>query len=259
MRHIMESHSQVVCMDENSAYKVLANPAKLKVVLKKYSAKSYVGFKIPRWTEQLEWDVLSDLPTDPDYPGKATRFYDSQPLIFMLRDPRDVVCSMLRYKVPGGVWIDVAGRPILAHKAMQYSDFRDKYAKELTYVILAHDHRVAAGALYWKYKTESLFEYQAKRLPLLVVRYEELCQQPELVMHRVVEFLGLEWENTLVAPESVLHRDLDSSGDPIREGRLSRGIEAKSVGQYASILTADQLDDIKDITGDVAPRLGYRL
>ena len=236
MRNLLAANRAIVCFDEDLSYRLLANHHDLETYLDQHRSTTHVGFKIPRWTEQLDQNVLLDLQTDPDYPSKpVSQFYSSDPLIFMLRDVRGVVTSMMTYNTAGGLWIDVAGRPILAAK-IRNQQFLERYRSELAYIIRSNDPRIAAGALYWKYKTESLLRYQRNNLPVLVVRYEELCEHPLTVMRRVIDFLELDWEGA----KSV-------ETPPYRE----------SVGRFKTILTEAQIVDIREIAGELSTALGY--
>ena len=83
MRLVLECHSHIVCFDEPRAYQELAqNTYDLR------AGKTIAGFKIPRWTEQLDELELSDYGLGIE----ARRFYEREPIIFMLRDVR-CVCS----------------------------------------------------------------------------------------------------------------------------------------------------------------------
>src|SRR6186713_2185314 len=89
MRLVLECHSGITCFDETRSYRALATrehdgPA----------AAGLVGFKIPRLAEQLDQPRAFDLGLDDPPQG----FYRGQNALFLVRDYRDVVASMLKLK-----------------------------------------------------------------------------------------------------------------------------------------------------------------
>ena len=73
-------------------------------------------------------------------------------------------------------WLDAEGIRILAAKS-ERSEFRQRYHRELD---LAARDRYAAGALYWKFKTEAFFDYANRGWPITAVRYERLASEARL-------------------------------------------------------------------------------
>ena len=83
MRLILEAHPDVFCYDELKSYSVLR-----KSMREGFPRERLVGFKIPRWTEQLNRQVLMDDGEDP-----CESFYCGEKILFLLRDVRDAISS----------------------------------------------------------------------------------------------------------------------------------------------------------------------
>jgi hypothetical protein len=153
LRLILGSHSEIYCYDEQLAYKRLRNNDASEA-----GECVSIGYKIPRWTEQLNNAVLRDEGHD----VVAHRFYAGEPIIFMIRDVRDVVASMICLKIPsdrGEVsWLESWGLRILRAKNSDL-EFRQRYKREW--------HRAmqdvhAAGALYWNSRPKRIWTTRAE-------------------------------------------------------------------------------------------------
>jgi Sulfotransferase family len=110
---------------------------------------------------------------------------------------------------------------------------------------------VAAAALYWKYKTEPYFEYQAKGLPVLPVRYEHLVSEPRATLEQICDHLGLAWQDALLAHHEVEHTEILEGGVAVGNTDPKKAISQESVAQWDRFLTASDLATIENITGEL--------
>lgn len=244
MRLVLESHSKVFCFDETEGYLALASNS-----VEVPDGKELVGFKVPLWTEQFKEEYLSDpISGEPVVP----RFYRKDPIIFLFRDVRDTVASMLKL---GSLrpWLGVP--PEIKYKVDHFDWFRTRYARELQQVSASQSGRHAVAAFYWKYKTAAFFEYRAAGWPVLGVRYEDLTRQPRRELSRVVEFLGVDWEESLLDHPSREHGELDSSGLATAFTDPKRQIDTASVGSWEDVITAAHVEEILAIAGDLQEQL----
>ncbi|HZT83276.1 MAG TPA: sulfotransferase, partial [Gemmataceae bacterium] len=148
LRLVLECHPLVACYDEDTAYKALQEGCRCPP-----PGKRLAGFKIPRWTEQLGEPVCRD----EGLAETAAGLYQGEPLVFVLRDVRDVVASMHKLRMTERqTWLEFCARPILEAK-LRRPEFRERYAPEIAALRACGDSPFAAGALYWKYKTQSVF------------------------------------------------------------------------------------------------------
>jgi len=242
MRMILESHSMIRCFDETLAYSALAK--------EEYAAPSnakLIGLKIPRWTEQLTEPTLRDLGLDVECPN----FYRGQKIIFLLRNVKDTVASMVKLKFGTESWLETWGKPILDWKIQQNDKFRMRFHDEIEKLKSSPEQLVAAGALYWKYKTLSYFDYCNKRFRVHGVRYETLVTNPEPVLQSVCGFLGVPWERQLLNHAQLPHGELSKNGLAIGNTDPLKPIHRESVGQWKRFFNDLQASEIMRIAGDV--------
>ncbi|MGH9238266.1 MAG: sulfotransferase family protein [Vicinamibacterales bacterium] len=247
MRLILESHSQVACCDESLAYNVIrgsGDPARTRRLL---------GLKVPCLTEQFAnpsfWDefLLRQAIPNP---------YAGQKLIFMVRDVRDTVASMLELRLPGepwngARWYDMNLAPSLRAKIANDMPFRRRYAIELSRLRTAVNPELARAAFYWRYKTEALLDYCALGFPALLVRYEDLVAQPQVELLRVCGFLQMPWEAALLAHHRAPHRDVAEDGSTIGGTDPRRAIDLRSRERWRVSFAPADVRTILEFAGDV--------
>jgi hypothetical protein len=241
LRLILETHSQIQCFDETWAYALLAGAPFPEPV-----RKEVLGFKIPRWTEQLDAPVLWDL----GQPERPARIYSGQPIIFVVRHALDTIASMLKLKVGGQTWIERWAVPIIHAKA-EDREFAGRYRRELSLVRGATYPSIAAGALYWKYKTAALLDYLEKGYPLLPLRYEHVTMNPALHLPNVCSFLDVPWEEALLDHPRIRHSEVFENGLTVGETNPNRPIDCVSVGQWPQFMSEEQCAVVDTVLGDI--------
>ena len=157
----------------------------------------------------------------------AVRAYPAARFVHLVRDGRDVVCSLLakHWLKPAGNRRDDAGLPYGSHARFWVEpDRRDEFEQ-------AGDVRRAAWA--WRsYVTAA----RSARAELIEVRYERLVSQPREVAARLAAALD--------APVDALERALAAA-------------HPTSVGRYRTDLSEEQLADVMDEAGALLADLGY--
>ena len=134
--------------------------------------------------------------------GLASRLFPGCRAIHIRRDPRDVAvsCFLRRFAVESLPWVTTL------------QGIADAWRESER--IMNH----------WKAVLD---------LPILEVRYERLVRNPDEEIPRIIEFLGLEWDETC--------RDFHRSGRPIRTlsfDQVNRPIYSSSVGRHANYAEA---------------------
>jgi len=251
VRLVLESHPEVGCFDEQWSYELLPElrGKRARDVIASLR-KRCVGFKVPRYAEQL----LQRSTDDPDY-GRGPAFYRREPVVFLLRDANDVIASMLALKYPDGTsWLDKFGAPILAHAARGRA-FARRYRAALQLIEQGGFSGAAAGALYWRYKTDAFFDYREAGLPVLGVVYERLVAAPRPQLARVLRFLGLEWDERVLEHPRFEHGELDIRGRAIGGTDPLRAIDAASVGRHRAELSERERAAVAEIAGPTLLRL----
>jgi len=243
---ILECHSRICCFDEVLAYGLLAAHR-----VETPAGKTRIGFKIPRWTEQLADERLQD----EGLPEVAACFYTGQPIIFVLRDVRDTAVSMLKFRLGDQSWLETWGQRVLEWKITQDSTFRERYQPELKLRAQAQHPLAATGALYWKYKTAAFFEYRSRRWPVLGLPYRWLVSNPLPVLRKVCQFLRVPWESALLNHPACPHGELREHGLAVGGSDPSRRIDTGSLDQWRTYLSPDQVGEILEIAGDLQQRI----
>lgn len=250
----VEDSAKVVMVDDRIAIH-LANPA----------YPPHVAFQLPSYASRIAF-LQSLLPR--------------LQILWCLRDPRDVVASMLKLRLPyqrsrmkpdGSLqdaptvpWPVHSGAVVEIDHALQQLDPPARQGLS-TYLatydairqksppLRTREDAVFMGALRWRLKNELLQAYDREQLPYLVVRYEQIVSNPRLEIEKVLAYLGLSWH------EDVLRHHELHSGVVIGETDSGRAIDASNIGKWQGSLSDTELATIREITADLANRLGYGL
>ena len=246
LRLILESHPSIQCFDEEVGYDMLVSESGGSI--SEYVVKdnvSLVGFKIPRFAEQLTWTEFND----PDY-GAFPSFYDNQKVIHVFRDVLDVVGSMMKLKMSDGVsWLDLYGQSILNNQIdnKNISDlFRKKYKKLESQGLPLH----LVGALYWEIKNQGYFDLLQKGMPVYAVKYENLVVSPKNELQEICNFMEVRWVDAMLNHHKCSHGELDKSGIAIGGTDSHRPIDTRSIGGFQSLMTDEQIQDVRCYTED---------
>ena len=243
MRLILEAHPDVVCYDELKGYAILQNP-----VVQNLPPARRIGFKLPRWTEQLTRPILSDEGAE----GFCKNFYRGEKILFLYRDVRDTIASMLKLKAGQSNWCEIWVPRIIGAKVTRERAFRERYSAELSIIEHSASPLIAKAALYWKYKTDALADYSDAGLPVLVVPYEDLVTEPRPVLQSVCRHLGIPFHNNLLRHNELPHTELFENGMTVGNNNPKAPIQAGSVRQWDRFLSKEDLRVIEQITGSVS-------
>lgn len=228
LRLILEGHQDIYCCDESRSYRVLAG------LDSNYSARTHlVGLKVPRLAEQLDRREAYDL----GLPDAPVDFYHGEKVLFMVRNFRDVIASMLKLRGTNS-WLEDWCIPILLHKAATESEFAERWRRELR-ICANGASPIACGALYWTYKCDALLRYLDRQLPVLPISYESLVRNPRIELARICRFLSVPFDEALLKHHQLEHGELDEDGLAIGKTDPTRPIDTNSVGQWRDWLTAE--------------------
>lgn len=258
LRLILESHSAISCKDEATSYDILRDNRKVGAVLNEAAGKKWIGFKIPRFTQQLSNPIIHsyDEINDPSKPFET--FYRGEPLVFIVRDVRDVVCSMKNLKtLDNKPWIKKRAIPIIKYWIENSPEFRTQFDSEISKVNAAVYYDLSTCSLFWKFKNISYFKYVELKFPILKIKYEELVKQPRETINSVIRFLGLDWEESLMQHHLLPHSEIDNDGFAVGRTNARNPISLSGVGRYNNELTEEELDEICSISGDLMKSFGY--
>jgi hypothetical protein len=243
LRLILEAHPDIFCYDEMKGYAVLQDPA-----AETHSTARLVGFKLPRWTEQLTRPVLSDEGVE----GFCSNFYRGEKILFLQRDVRDTIVSMFKLKVGRSTWCENWVPRIIKAKIASEEAFRTRYAAELSIIDDSNAKLVGLAALYWKFKSEAINQYCEAGLPVLPVSYEALVQNPRPVLESVCQHLGIPFHNNLMRHHEFPHTELFANGLTVGNSDPKLPIKTASVGQWEHFLSPEELRVIERVVGESA-------
>jgi len=229
---------------------------KPKTCYSKKKQKKWVGFKIPRFTEQLDNAEIYDYGT-PNVAEPFSNFYNKEPLIFIIRDVRDVVCSMMELKADNISWMDIWGIPTVKYWISNSDNFRDKFSSKISLLKELDFNPYATGAFFWMYKNELFFKYHELNFPMVNIFYEKFVQNAAPYLKSIMSLLELGWEESLLKHHMLKHSQVDGHGITIGNTDSKREISEFHVGRYIDELTKEQIKDILSISGDTMKSFGY--
>ena len=247
LRLVLECHPDIFCLDEDTSY-----PALMRGECPKPAGQKLTGFKVPRWTEQFDATAAQD----DGEAAMARNFYNGEPIIFLVRDVRDTVASMMKLKMTEKqTWLEYCARPILESKIAQPA-FAAQFTAEIEQLRKSDNAWPKVGALYWKYKAESVFRYRQLGWPLLLIRYEDLVESPRWHLRQIVDFLGLEWNDRLLEHDRLPHAEIYPNGTAMGNTDPRKPIHDENVGQWRHMVSTNDEASILEMAGDQPARLG---
>jgi len=255
MRLILESHSKISCVDEHRAYEILSDKKLLNEELEKNQRKDWLCFKTPRITEQMTEPFLADIGIN----FRTQNNYKGSPIVFMNRNVLDTVASMKTLDQEGIIWLERWGKKTIDFWCDTTPGFKKLFKKELQVLEKAKHKQSVAGAIYWKYKTLACFNYESDSIPIIKIRYEDLVNNKKTIINQVLDFLKLDWEDSVLSHEKIPHAETDSEGITVGNNDTKIPINAASVNRYKKLLQKNEVAEILDVTRDLMTKLNYNV
>ena len=167
----------------------------------------------PRWAEKTPLNVLC-------FEWVLERFPQAR-LVHVVRDGRDVVCSMRQH--PDRRWVD--GVEVKELRPQPVEDYMRRWVRDTEAgIALRGDARY------------------------IEIRYEELVEDPERILSEMLGALDEPW-----LPELLVERTPKGGGPAHANSRIT----TSSVGRWRQDLTADERAKVHAIGGALLTRLGY--
>jgi hypothetical protein len=173
--------------------------------------------------------VAEKSPNNVFFFAHLNRLFPDSPLIHVIRDGRDVVCSLTRMN-----WRSAkTGEPL--------ESTRD----------------ASSAAMYWV-RAVSAARAAAQQIPALAqryfeLRYEQLIAAPEETLRPLFAFLGEEWDSRVLH----YHERFRNLGGESSAGQVSRPINTRALARWKTDLSEADKDAVKQIAGPLLLELGY--
>jgi hypothetical protein len=245
---ILDSHPEIRSVDEDRYEdsrrdEYLGSPAYGPVV----------SFKLPR----VAWNA--------DF----IRGFPDVRTIWCVRDPRDVVSSMLRLRLPlaDGAEVSWAAHPHGAEYELHFAlprlsagvsrflDGRRRRFQRLRRTPPAErsrEQQLLLAALCWQVKNELFFRNRAV-LDMHLLRYERLVREPEATLREVLRAIGVEWDDRVLEHHR-LHRGTSIGGTD-----NTRPIDAGNTGKWEGELSPREVATVVSVCEGTAAKFGYAL
>ena len=218
LRLILGSHSKIHAFDEPDSYNFspcfckrgcsCCRWVREKEIQNQEIRVPFEVYKVPKWTH-LQDEIFQKFP--------------ESDIIFLHRNPLDVVASMLTLRMKGSTWVE---REAFAEIIECYPEWTGEALK------------IAAN--YLKLATLCVFLKQHYISPLSIrFSYDRLVEAPENELRSLLFELRIPWEGSL------LEHHLLNKGMQIGNTNASRPIDVASKNRHLSILTTEQIREVK--------------
>lgn len=241
MRYVIDSHSQICCPPESNMFTPLSDLFKDNLNIEGFNALGFDENHLLKRINEFSryfFDNYALAKDKPRWADKSTtnvdcldfinRVFPEAQYIMLYRHGLDQVNSFTQ---TGKILED-------SLKPYHYSD---------------EDYRLA-GTRYWVDRTQKMINFElSKKRMCFHIRYEELCESPKVILPKLFNFLGEDWE------EQVLKfYDFDHDKGP-EHGRTigTRGFKV-SKDNYLTWPNSI-LKKCEQISGDLLKELGYEI
>ncbi len=215
----------------------------------------FVSFKLPRFASDLSF---------------LTRFLSELKVLWCIRDPRDVIASMVNLHLklndvvsvswlvhPGGAKYEFDHcLPVLDEQTKQeLSIYQTKYRniEEKPPALRSREEAVFTGAFCWRIKNELLKIYERENISFEIVKYETLVKHPKEEIKKALDFLNIPWHRNVLKHHR-LHK-----GIHMGKTDYSKPIDSENVGRWRTLFSKEELELINELTSPLAESMGYKL
>ena len=259
LKRIMCCHSLTSALDEGRVYHGINNPILIKLQRIFESKKLLLGLKAPALTDCLLDDNFVAFPIaghPDDISKKFRKFYDKEPIIFLVRDVRDRVSSVIEQGKKTNVNLNGLSK-LIENWVRKNPYIQENFSEEISKIKKFKDKIYGFEALDWKIKTSAYQVYKERELPILLVKYEDLVSKTEETMRNVTTFLDIPFEKSLLDFYKMPQTDLKVPGLALNFDNTKRIADASSIGLHKKYLLPSQTNEIMEITSDMMRTLNY--
>jgi hypothetical protein len=241
MRLVLNSHPDIHCYDEWKSYRAIESGIYPPV---DKEVKAY-GFKIPNWTERLVHD-----------PVRRLYYKDGDLIVFMIRDVRDVVASMLSLPTGAGNFFIHATNAIQNWYKDPARGCTKEFFEELTATETLSEPIYRKAALFWRYKTSQYLEMVKLGYRVLPIRYENIVTCPESCMRIICSVVGLPFSEQVLHHHQIEH-DETPNGKAVGDTNVKRSIDTYSINKWKTVLTSSQESAVIETAGPLNDYMAF--
>jgi protein-tyrosine sulfotransferase len=174
---IFNSHPQIKGIDETETGYSFPHQS----ILYLNSLKNYVTcLKLPNQTFNFEY---------------INQHFPKTKIIIPVRNPYQVVSSMRSFRIKNkekqGNWLNCYAKDELIRLG-------DNFFPEILALNLDKLDEVSLGAYVWKYKNLVIDKYKQAGFDVFAFKYENLLNNPPQVISKILNFVGLDWDNIVL-------------------------------------------------------------
>lgn len=252
---ILDSHPAIRGVDETH-FRRFFTLEKMHAALCADDSTALVSFKIP-----MQSHLVGRLLDQLQGPPRA---------VWMLRDPRAVVASMvdLHLPLPTNRFVSVSWAASFIHKEIinvlqtlpdswlaPLEDWihRFRLIENTPSILRPAEDIYFTAALCWRLKLLTLEWHESNEVPLRLLRYEQLVGQPETTLRGLLADLDIDWD------EQVLAHDRHARVGVIGGTRRDRPISPDSLDKWRKSLPASAREVVAEVCAEAAAARGYEL
>jgi len=244
LRVILDSHHNIACGPELKVIPTLCGlwhdfqtsmaPPLREYLLTQQDINDIVGQMILSLLEKYRQQsgkmrVAEKSPNNVYFFEHLNHMFPDSPLVHVIRDGRDVVCSLLTMN-----WFDSKTR-----QRLRYTTDARKAAEYWA-------HSVRAGQQAARLKPSVARRY-------IELRYEALVTDPAPTLRQLFDFLGEPWDPAALR----YHEQGRNLAGESSASQVSRELYTSAVGRWERDLKPEDKAAIKDVAGDLLIELGY--
>ncbi len=255
MNLVFDSHPQVRGVDE-TYFRRYFTLTKLRDRLADEHEHALMSFKIP-----MQSHLVGRLLDQLESPPRA---------VWMLRDPRAVIASMvdLHLPLPSNRFVSVSWAASFIHKEIinvlqalpeswlaPFEEWihRFRLIENTPSILRPAEDIYFTAALCWRLKLLTLDWHELNEVPLRLVRYEQLVGYPETTLRGLLADLDIDWD------EQVLFHDRHARVGVIGGTLRDRPISPDSLDKWRQSLPASALTVVAEVCAEAAAARGYEL
>lgn len=169
------------------------------------------------------------------------RAQDQGKSVLLEKTPKHIHCvNRIKRLLPNCRFIGITRNP-LDNVASLYERFGDLEFCIERYVI---DNKALIGA--------------QKRYNMMILKYETLSEEPETTLSRTLDFIGLQWDSSILEQTAHTYSTSKSlkNNQKLRYEQIAQPIQPRT-GRFRDVLDSKQISQVRERTQKIAYALGY--